>query len=256
MKDGAIYLGSLSDMVRLHAHHRTSHVLITPLNENWGAFSTTVPHRTVDWGVWQDHLARAGCTPTMVRQYLDDPAVKAVVATNHTAFWHPKILALPIGISHDHASIEPFIHGDRPGKTQDLLISNSGWGHRAGINQQVISNFGGRIRNQYGADLTAYFRSIAEARFVLCPSGVGWDTYRTWETLTLGSIPIVEYSEGWHTVFDELPVLFVTNFDEVTPALLARAYPEILSQHERFDFGKLTKRWWASKITSLLAARN
>jgi hypothetical protein len=65
---------------------------------------------------------------------------------------------------------------------------------------------------------------------------------------------VVEYSEGWHTVLDDLPVLFVTNFDEVTPSLLARAYPEILSQAERFDFRKLTNAWWTQRITRLLDA--
>jgi hypothetical protein len=248
MADGAIYACDLSGMLRLHARRPTRHVLLTPLNENWGAFSTTVPHRTIDWGRWDDLLALAGCTRTQVLRYLDDPAVKAVVATSHTALSHPKIVSLPIGIAVEPAQLLPLIHGGRPDKTELLLLNNSGWGHRAAINARVIANFGGALANTYHPHQPDYLPSIVRSRFVLCPSGFGWDTYRLWETLMLGSIPVVEYSEGWHTVLDDLPVLFVTNFDEVTPALLARAYPAILANVECFDFAKLTTPWWAAMI--------
>jgi hypothetical protein len=261
MKDGSIYLNTLPAMVRLHEQHRTSHVLITGLNENWGAFSTLVPNRTVDWGVWQDHMVDDGCTPEMVRRYLDDPAVKAVATPHHTAFWHPTIVSIPVGIKvksmrrflKQRFATAHFASADRE-KTQDLLINNSGWRHREAINRRVIENFDGRITNTFGMAAIEFFEAVTRSRFVLCPSGLGWDTSRIWETLMLGAIPIIEYSEGWHTVLDDLPVLFVTNFEEVTPALLASAYPDILSQCERFDYGKLTKRWWASRIRNLLDA--
>jgi hypothetical protein len=262
MRDGSIYLGGLPEVVRMHADKRTSHVLIAGLNENWGAFSTPVPHRTVDWGAWQDHLFTAGCTPQMVRQYLDDPAVKAVVTPHHTVFWHPKILSIPVGISRTlMATLDESPHGvqrflEPPAiKTQELLINNSGWQHRQVVNERVIANFGGRIDNSFGLPASEFVASVTGSRFVLCPSGLGWDTSRIWETLLLGSIPVVEYSEGWHTVLDDLPVLFVTNFDEVTPALLARAYPEILSRGDSFDFRKLTNVWWSQRISRLLDAR-
>jgi hypothetical protein len=261
MKDGSIYLNGLPDMVRMHAEYRTSHVLIAGLNENWGAFSTTVPHRTVDWGVWQDCVADAGCTAERVRQYLDDPAVKAVVTPQHTVFWHPTILSIPVGISAGFMevllerprAIDELIRAGH-GRTEEMLINNSGWQHRKMVNDCVIANFGGRIRNTFRLSAAEFFEAVTRSRFVLCPSGLGWDTSRLWETLMLGSIPIVEYSEGWHTVLDDLPVLFVTNFEEVTPALLATAYPDILSRCERFDYGKLTKQWWVSRIKKLLEA--
>jgi hypothetical protein len=260
MKDGSIYLAGLPEMVRLHAEKRTSHVLFSSLNENWGAFSTPVPHRTADWGIWQDHLFHAGCTPEMVRAYLDDPAVKAVVTPHHTVFWHPTILSLPVGISttcmtrlgQRHRGIQQRVGLGR-GKTQDLLLNNSGWAHRQQVNERVIANFDGRLANTFGLKPTQFYAAVTRSRFVLCPSGLGWDTSRLWETLLLGSIPIVEYSEGWHTVLDDLPVLFVTNFDEVTPALLAQVYPQILSRCEQFNYGKLTNQWWQARISALLA---
>ena len=253
MRDGAIYAGALPDMIRLHARRRTAHVLLTPLNENWGAFSTTVAHRTVDWGSWAEHLGDAGCAPDQVRDYLDDPAVKGVVATNHTVFAHPKIISLPLGIDDGEDILEAVREAGRPAKVRELLLNNSGWGHRRQINERVIANFGGRLENSYGLPRLAYFQAIAASRFVLCPSGMGWDTYRVWETLALGAIPVVESSAGWDTVLDDLPALVVGDFHQVTPLRLARAYPEILSGYRRFDYGKLTKPWWASRIKALVA---
>ena len=251
MTDGAIYVASLPTMVHLHARCRTSHVLVAHLNENWGAFSTTVPNRTAAWGDWSSHMIAAGCTPDMVQSYLDDPAVKAVVTTQHTAVSHPTILSIPVGVTQSRAILEHLAQADGA-KTQDLLINNSGWEHRQSINERVIANFGGQLRNTYGLRLSEYFDAIARSRFVLCPSGMGWDSHRLWETLLLGSIPIVEHSEGWHAVLDDLPALSVTHFDQVTPDLLASAYPAILSQCDRFDYGKLTTAWWVSRIRRLL----
>jgi hypothetical protein len=254
MKDGALYANGLPEMIRMHAAHRTSHVLITPLNQNWGAFSTTVPNRTVDWGNWRRHLTRAKCSPDMVRMYLDDPAVLAVLATQHTTIWHPKIVSVPVGVPRGTGPITSHLQHADGVKTQDLLINNSGWGHREEVNERVSANFGGRIRNTFGCSQAEYFESVTRSQFVLCPSGFGWDNYRIWETLTLGSIPVLEYSEGFHTVLEDLPVLWVEHFDQVTPDLLAAAYPDILSRCDRYDYRRLTRQWWVARVAGLLAA--
>jgi hypothetical protein len=252
MRDGGLYSNGLPEMMRMHANHRTSHVLITPLNQNWGAFSTTIPNRTVDWGDWRKHLARARCTPEMVGSYLDDPAVKAVLATQHTTIWHPKIISIPVGVPRGTAAISRHLETVNGAKTQDLLINNSGWGHRTEVNERVSANFGGRIRNTFGCSEAEYFQSVTRSKFVLCPSGFGWDNYRIWETLTLGSIPVLEYSRGFHSVLDDLPALWVEHFDQVTPDLLATAYPDLLSRRDSYDYRKLTRQWWVSRVARLL----
>jgi hypothetical protein len=144
-----------------------------------------------------------------------------------------------------------------PGRTID-------WGHwdsvlaEAGSSRAAVQNYladprvKAVVTPQHTATQTEYYRSILRSRFVLCPSGLGWDSYRIWETLVLGSVPIIERSPGWDSVLDDLPVLKVTDFSEVTPGLLARAWPSILAQGDRFDFGKLTKQWWVSRIHGLL----
>jgi len=256
MKDGAIYVSDLANMVRWHERRRTSHVLMTSLDENWGAFSSDVPNRTYPQGNWDDRVIAGGRTPEAVRQYLDDPAVRAVVTPQHTAFWHPRILSLPIGIHNPQILIDHLDDTDGE-KRQDLLINNNAWvgGDRERINDRVIANFGGRLRNTYGLSQASFYESVIHSKFVLCPSGMGMDTHRLWETLILGSIPVVEYSPGWDAVLDDLPTLFVADFDEVTPELLATEYPKIVSRCARYDYRKLTKEWWVKGIKSLLNAR-
>jgi hypothetical protein len=251
LRDGSIYLNTLPAMVRMHAACPSSHLLISDLGTNWGAFSTTVPNRTVDWGQWDAHLATERCSREQVLRYLDDPKVKAVVTTQHTILTHAKIISLPIGVLNAEA-LRARIEGPVPPRTEDLLINNSGWGHRAGVNARVTANFGGRVTNTFGTSEAEYLDSILRSRFVLCPSGLGWDSFRIWETLLLGSIPVVERSPGWDTLLADLPVLLVPHFDHVTPGLLARAYPEILSRRDHFAFGKLTTAWWTERIARVL----
>ena len=64
---------------------------------------------------------------------------------------------------------------------------------RTMINTLISNAFNGTVRNTYDPKSKRdHYRDIAESEFVLCPSGLGFDTYRLWETLILGSIPIVE----------------------------------------------------------------
>lgn len=85
----------------------------------------------------------------------------------------------------------------------------------------------------------------------LCPSGMGWDTYRAWESLMMGSIPILERyfrQDGFYKAFDDLPVLWVDHYDNVTPTLLECEYPWILAKAYEHNFEKLTNKWWVDLI--------
>ena len=120
------------------------------------------------------------------------------------------------------------------------------------IAERVIANFNGTLKNTY-KDGSDYWEHLRESKFILCPSGLGWDTYRAWEALVIGTIPILEtyYREdGFYRTFDYLPVLWVEHFDNVTPSLLEEAYPKILSKAQEYKFEKLTNQWWVNLINS------
>ena len=252
LSDGAIYFNDLPAMVRAHEARPTRHVLLTVSSGNWGAFSNALPNRTVDWGDWAAAMAQAGCSVERVVRYLDDPKVLGVVATNHSAIRHPKIIYLPVGVPLN-TPIEKHLRAGDGTKTAELMINSSDWQHRAAINQAVIANFGGSLRNSYGLSIGRYYQELLASKFLLCPSGFGWDTYRIWEALCLGTIPIVERSPGWDSLLDDLPALIVGGFEQVTPQLLSWAHPEIMAQRSRFNFSKLTRQYWVDRITARLS---
>jgi hypothetical protein len=87
-------------------------------------------------------------------------------------------------------------------------------------------------------------------QFVVSAAGNGWDCYRTWEVLSAGSIPVLRTSGSNITdsLFDDLPVLFVRDYTELTRALLEQTWTDF--QTKSFKFEKLTSRYWADQIRS------
>ena len=86
---------------------------------------------------------------------------------------------------------------------------------------------------------------VLSSKFVLCPPGLGADSYRIWEVLYLGAIPVVERTGGgWDDIFLDLPVLLVDDFGDVTQELLEASYPRLLARCGAFDYRKLTKAYW------------
>ena len=87
---------------------------------------------------------------------------------------------------------------------------------------------------RYPSDLDAFYRfstygQILTSKFVLCPPGLGPDSYRLWEVLYLGAIPIIERTQGgWDDLLVDLPVLLVDSYDEITPEFLRERYAFIL----------------------------
>jgi len=126
--------------------------------------------------------------------------------------YHEKVISLPLGISRKGLIFSKALALSRAGvnKTTLLQINNSGWGDRAFINRVVSEAFNGSVRNTYkGAnvdenkvrdvakkrrerllqrtqsprrrrlstheqvEITDHYLETAQAKFVLCPSGLG-----------------------------------------------------------------------------------
>jgi hypothetical protein len=134
---------------------------------------------------------------------------------------------------------------------------------RTAINAQVSNAFNNTVRNTYqfkwgtigdsGGVLLDHQADSAMARFVLCPSGLGFDTYRLWETLVLGSVPVVESNAGFDRSYANLPVLVVRNFSDVTPQLLERAYPCFVRHAHLFNYQHLTEGYWMRAVSLAVA---
>lgn len=227
------------------------HVFIGHWNENWGMFSDPVPNRTVDWGKWIGHFLRPNiCDMDDLWWYLNHTNVSAIFTLQHQWLDHPKVFSCPLGsIRSDTFSSE--VNKPLMNRTDLLLIAQSDFGGRPAIAERVIANFNGTIKNRFHEEGTNFFDLLRNAKFHLCPSGLGLDSYRNYETLAMGTIPIMETyyrRDGWYRTYDKLPVLWVDHFDNVTPALLEDQYPRILLKARDYEFERLTQQYWIGLI--------
>jgi len=90
-----------------------------------------------------------------------------------------------------------------------------------------------------------FLEDIRNHDFVFSPRGSGVDTHRLWETLYMGSIPIVK-RHITHAGWTDLPILFVDRWEEVTQERLLAERERILSSTWNFD--KLRVGYWIDRI--------
>lgn len=90
-----------------------------------------------------------------------------------------------------------------------------------------------------------FLEELKSSKFVFCPRGNGIDTHRLWETLYVGSIPIVKYEDA-HELFTDLPILFINDWSEISEDFLNRKYMEII--HREWNLEKLKITYWTNLI--------
>jgi hypothetical protein len=84
-------------------------------------------------------------------------------------------------------------------------------------------------------DFGQYCRDLQEHKFVLCPPGNGKDTHRAWESLHMGSVPIVEDSMMNRYYSQFFPMVVVESWWDVTEDFLNRKYEELNSKTWRME---------------------
>ena len=106
-------------------------------------------------------------------------------------------------------------------------------------------------QHQHHALLTGYLNTVQQARYVPSPLGYGADSYRAWEALLLGAVPVVE-QRGTNGLFDGLPALTVANlFTDVSGIMLQSEYDWVRCPEEEggeFEWGKLTRSYWTQRM--------
>jgi len=147
------------------------------------------------------------------------------------------------------------------GRVNNLMLSaSSNWGPRPMIIACVQARMGTHLRLAAGRSLDhrQYVASMVQSASVLCVPGLGYDTFRVFETLFAGSMPVLERSMGLDRSWYRLPVLQLDDFADVTPAVVRQAYVEALyhAHQGRWDFRRLTQAWWEALIFDSSVARN
>ena len=241
---------------------KTPIIVECALNENWGWISTAYPNRTAAWG-------QCCMRPQekYVLDFLEDSKILAVITGQHHNISHPKVLTIPRGLpiqwQHTEKLIFDSIHTNQESKKDRLLFaSSSSWGPRPQILKCVsskftVDDFEGHVDTrkdtmaQTKTDRSRYYKKLASAKFGLALPGLGYDCFRTWELLTMGSLVVTERGYGFDRTFWRLPVLLVEDFMDITPELLKTAYIEAVYRVDDFEFERLKQSFWWSVIMNV-----
>lgn len=107
-----------------------------------------------------------------------------------------------------------------------------------GINRkQILVNLSkNRIHNTI-IDHSQYFDMLPTYKFVISPEGNGIDCHRHYEALMAGCIPIIERNSLIEKKYIGCPILYTTDYSEITEDYLNAQYEKMLDQ--QYDFSRL-----------------
>ena len=173
-------------------------------NENWGLLSTEFPNRTTDWKL---------CCDKRVDSILDHDKTLLFIVNQHHNMTHPKILTLPRGLplhidSRRSITLWDILRTWHDTVEKDALVFTSGsaWKHRPYVSECIANKFKSteelqinmvetqHQKNKIG--VADYYMKLVKARTGIALSGLGYDTWRLWEYLTLGTVPVLEKGIG------------------------------------------------------------
>jgi len=260
--EAGLELPNLLDKWKAHASKiDTPFVVIHQANENWGLLSTVMPGRTIDWGTC------CGGRKAHIHQMLADANLLMLAVNQHHNLTHPKLISLPRGLptfmKHRKIYIWDQMRLLEGEKKADLVFaSNSNWKHRPFVSACIANKFLPEGDSKSGKKKTIripesqYYKKVVTSRTSICLPGLGYDSFRLWETMTLGTVAVLEKGTGLDKSLWRLPALLVEDFDQVTPALLQTAYVEALYRAEEFEFKRLTQSFWFGLVMNVSAARS
>ena len=211
------------------------------------------------------------------KKFIENDNIIHWYSQNCTLTSHPKLTPIPIGLAYHHVYNEDIPEEAAkiisPMKQEAFMINTNKdipfWKReiKCYINfnfekNYMYSNFG---YDRYEAitkipkNLTFSEKGVvprndswmnqSKYTFVVSPLGNGLDCHRTWEALALGCIPIVKTS-GIDNLYDDLPVLIVEDWNDVTEELLMKIVNEFKEKHVKglYNYDKITLKYWVDKI--------
>ena len=176
--------------------------------------------------------------------------------SNNVETTNPRVISFPIGLRtspEGEVCLREAMGKIRPPQ-RNLVYLNCWRRIRSGNNPRrgIYEQFGNRkwITTEGGFEhvpMQQFYRQIASHPYVLSPPGAGPDCHRHWESILLGSIPIV-LKRTSTDILEDLPCLRVDNWGQVCPDLLIDKLPGL---QERFSSASMDKCWfeyWEERI--------
>ena len=185
-------------------------------------------------------------------------SVQVLYHCNLAKFQRGKIRHLPIGRDFRSAGAFQKLYNSWTGKPLDkpsFVYAN--FGQNTHVSRPVAMK---QLRHLHFVDCVdgvrylnypmsrdEYAQTLAGYRFVICPRGNGRDTYRFWDSLCCGCIPIVPSGTqpAWNLPFIEIRP---AHWHQLTQRTLEQAWEKMLD-HE-YSFELLLQNYWIEKIST------
>ncbi len=162
-------------------------------------------------------------------KYLEGNKIKKWYCQNRFII-HDKLVSLPIGLANSQ-----WPHGTQAliTKVKDLNLEkeilvyknfDKSTNRDARFHCDTVTSINGIPMGSQTSN-EEYWMNIAKSAFVISPPGNGIDCHRIWECLYLKAMPVVLKHEAL-SQFDDLPILFVDSWDDVTVDFLKYKLPE------------------------------
>lgn len=177
---------------------------------------------------------------------------------------HSKLTSIPVGLENDYWSSENkqlqiYQKVREPKNIKNLCYLNVNIDTNPGERSHIYTLFKNKpwITTEYGrngCNFSNYINNIRHHHFVLCPEGnqnghtggvCAIGSHRVWETLYVGSIPIVKKSTA-SLYFQDLPILLIDNWEDITYDFLEQNLLKIKSII--YNTKKLYLSYWINKI--------
>jgi len=164
---------------------------------------------------------------------------------------HPHLTAMPLGVE---GSVVPYLEAGERCATRDTLLYLN-YQVRTQERAQLWSSFARRpwvtADRWTEANAAHCVSQMGRSKFVLSRAGNAWDCYRTYEAIHMGAIPIVKRQRPISDVCEDLPVLMVDVWNEISRERLEREW-EIRNMRTNLrDLRTLTLGYWRERIQAM-----
>lgn len=151
----------------------------------------------------------------------------------------------PIGMNFAYANEKDLIGIQLGSHSKPVLcaISEVTDGRRrpTGLNRKsILENL--KRNGIHNAIISDYFQKLPEYKFVISPEGNGIDCHRHYEALMAGCIPIVERNPLIKHKYRGCPILFTSDYSEITEEYLEARYAEMIDTE--YDFSRLFMEYY------------
>ena len=159
---------------------------------------------------------------TKNEKWLNYPYLKRWYSWNSI---HPAIVPIPIGLNHDTQLLPMKKCNHHTQKIKELLVSfKLDRQDRRDIYMLFKDLPFARVIKyeklwENSNHLMEYYEEVSRYQWVLCPRGEGLDTHRIWETLYLGSTPVV-LRGPLHRLYSQFPIIQVDTWENINISTL------------------------------------